>query len=217
VFHVIDDLLDRYELAAVAEAAEALQFEDGKRTATGAAQKVKDNLQAAAGPAREAVLKKAEAALLSNAVFASVARPRAFARMLVSRYVEGHAYGVHVDDPIINGQRTDLSFTLFLSAPETYDGGALIVRDRVEERAFKLKAGSALVYPSDTLHRVQPVTSGQRLAIVGWVTSWVREPAHREILFDLDAAIAVERGRDDPEALARLVHVRANLMRMWAQ
>lgn len=214
MFHVIGGLFERHELAALREAVAALPWEDGARTAGPMARSVKRNAQAAPGRARDAVLRKVEAALLSSPAFVSAARPRTFARLVVSRYAGGDAYGSHVDDPIIDGARTDLSFTLFLSDPDSYRGGALVIEDRIEDRAFKLDAGELVLYPSHTLHRVEGVTEGTRLAVVGWLTSWVREPAQREVLFDLDAAVAAAAG-DRAQAL-RLARVRAHLMRMWA-
>lgn len=216
MFHVIGGLFDRHELAALAGAAAALDYEDGRRTAGALARGVKDNAQAADTPARAAVLKKVEKALLGSAAFVSAARPKHFARLAVSRYAGGQAYGTHVDDALIGGQRTDLSFTLFLSDPDSYRGGALVVEDRIEDRAFKLKAGEAVLYPSDTLHRVEAVSEGTRYAVVGWVTSWVRDPARREILFDLDEAVAESARGENPAQLARLARARSNLLRMWA-
>lgn len=217
MYHVIGGVFDAATLEALTEAAAALTFEDGSATAGALARRVKANAQAAISPERDAVLRKVESALSANALFASAARPRAFARLVVSRYRTGQTYGLHVDDALMAGARTDLSFTLFLSDPDSYDGGALVISDRVEDRAFKLPAGELILYPSDTLHRVEPVTAGERLAVVGWVTSWVREPDRREILFDLDAAITAElAGAHDPDQLLRLSRTRSNLIRMWA-
>jgi PKHD-type hydroxylase len=217
MFHVIGGLFDSPTLDALTEAAASLTFEDGAATAGALARRVKANAQAAKTPERDAVLRKVESALLANAHFASAARPRAFARTVVSHYTKGQTYGLHVDDALMAGSRTDLSFTLFLSDPDSYEGGALVISDRVEDRAFKLSAGELILYPSDTLHRVEPVTSGERLAVVGWVTSWVREPDRREILFDLDAAISAElAGTNDAEQILRLARTRSNLIRMWA-
>jgi len=217
MFHAIGGLFDTHELAALREAVAGLDYEDGSRTAGALAKAVKNNAQAADTPARKGVLKKVEAALLKSAAFASAARPKAFAGMLVSRYAGGQTYGAHVDDALMGGARTDLSFTLFLSDPETYTGGELVVEDRIEDRAFKLGAGELILYPSDTLHRVQPVTDGVRHAVVGWATSWVRDATRREILFDLDAAIAAEAAQgDNPAQVGRLARTRSNLLRMWA-
>lgn len=217
MFHLIDGLFDGPAIAALAEAAAALPFEDGRKTAGPLARGVKSNAQAAPTPERDAVLRRVEAALRAHPLVQSAARPKAFARLAVSRYSGGQAYGLHVDDALMGGARTDLSFTLFLSDPASYDGGALVVADRIEERAFRLAPGQAILYPSDTLHRVEPVTRGERLVVVGWITSWVRDPARREILFDLDAALAAEAARGgDPDQLLRLQRTRSNLLRMWA-
>jgi PKHD-type hydroxylase len=218
MFNVIGDIFDTHELAALREAVAGLDYEDGKRTAGALARDVKMNAQASATKARDAVLKKVEAALAAHPVFASAARPKAFVRLVASRYEGGQAYGSHVDDALMAGGRTDLSFTLFLSDQDAYKGGALVIEDRIEDRAFKLKAGEVILYPSDTLHRVEPVTRGTRHAVVGWVTSWVREPARREVLFDLDEAIVAEREAGGAAAqIARLAKTRSNLIRMWAE
>ena len=215
MFHLLSGLLNEHELTALREAARALDYEDGRRTAGALASKVKRNRQAADSPARAAVLRKVEAALMAHAGFVSAARPKSFVRLIVSRYAGGEAYGTHVDDALMAGARTDLSFTLFLSEPDSYRGGALVVEDRIEDRAFRLKAGEAILYPSDTLHRVEPVSEGERYAVVGWVTSWVRDPARREILYELDSAIAATAA-GDTGAVERLARLRSNLLRMWA-
>jgi PKHD-type hydroxylase len=118
-----------------------LPFEDGRRTAGALALRVKNNAQAAPSPERDALLRCVEAALAAHPVVRSAARPRAFARLAVLRYAGGQAYGLHVDDVLMAGYRTDLSFTLFLSDPASYDGGALVVADRIEDRASKLAPG----------------------------------------------------------------------------
>ncbi len=217
MFHILTGVLDPHTLAALQEAVAALPFEDGRKTAGALAAAVKSNAQAVPSPGRDAVLRKAESALMAHPVFRSAARPKSFARFLVSRYAGGQAYGTHVDDALMGGARTDLSFTIFLSDPATYAGGELIVQDRIEERGFKLNAGDALLYPSDTLHRVAPVTAGARFAVVGWVTSHIRDARQREILFDLDQAFATEQARGGDRAqLDRLACTRSNLLRMWA-
>lgn len=218
MIHLIGGILTAPEIDALAEAAAALTFEDGARTAGALARAVKTNAQAAPGPQRDAVLRKVEAALMANAEFRSVVRPKGFARLLVSRYAGGQAYGLHVDDALINGARTDVSLTLCLSAPDSYAGGELVISESIEDRAFKPGLGEAIVYPSTTLHRVEPVIDGLRLAVVGWVTSWVRDPARRQILHDLDRAVAAEQSAGaDPAQLARLAQTRSNLIRMWAE
>ena len=218
MFHVLSGLFDAPALAAMREAVAGLDFEDGARTAGALAARAKRNAQAKPSPARDAVLKKAEAALMAHPGFVSAAVPKAFVRLIVSRHEGGEAYGTHVDNALVAGGRADLSFTIFLSDPDSYRGGELVVEDRIEDRGFKLPAGEAILYPSDTLHRVEPVTEGLRLAIVGWVTSRVRDPARREVLFDLDAAVTEAVASGAPTAqLLRLTRSRSNLLRMWAE
>jgi PKHD-type hydroxylase len=127
-------------------------------------------------------------------------------------------YGAHVDDAIISGMRTDLSFTLFLEELDSYEGGALVIETTAGEEEIRLPAGSMIVYPSSTLHRVQPVTRGVRRAAVGWVSSFLRSPEQREMLFDLDTAIEEMRRLETPRAvLDRIIKTRSNLMRMWVE
>jgi len=210
---VLSDLLSAAEAAVLHDAAAALPFEDGAATAGTLARTVKDNEQAASGPETEAVLAKVHAALLAHPGFQAVAYPRAFAATMVTRTQGGGHYGTHVDNALIGGARADVSFTLFLSDPETYDGGALTITDRLEDREVKLPRGEAIVYPSNTLHRVEPVTRGQRLVVIGWVQSWVADPARREILFDLWRAIEATPETEQKQLLSKS---RSNLLRMWA-
>lgn len=217
MFIVLGEVLDQYEVAALREAATELDFQDGKATAGKYARSVKNNEQAAASPALDAITEKVKGTLRKNRLFKAAARPRHFVRLLVSRYTPGMEYGLHVDDAIMNGHRTDLSFTLFLSDSGSYSGGGLVIDDALEARTIRLEAGEMVLYPSNTLHRVEPVTEGERLAIVGWVTSWVREPQRREVLFDLEmtASELYEREGKSPN-LDRLNKARTNLLRMWA-
>jgi PKHD-type hydroxylase len=214
---VIADALDAHEVAAIRDFAAAARFEDGRKTAGPHARDVKANAQATPTEALDGVLRKVEAKLTANPLFAAAATPRRIAGMLMSRYREGQTYGAHVDDAIMGGARTDLSFTLFLSDEDAYDGGALIIDDPLEARAIRLAPGDLILYPSHALHRVEPVTRGERLAIVGWVESWVRQAERREALFDLEIALNEIHARDGKSALFdRLAKTRTNLLRMWA-
>lgn len=218
MFLAIDDLLHAATVGAVREEAAGLAFEDGANTAGRFAREVKANDQAAASDARDAVLALVARALQGNALFAAAARPKAMTPLILSRYREGQTYGLHVDDALMGGLRTDISFTVFLSDPDSYDGGALILEDSLEARAVKLAAGSVFLYPSTTLHRVEPVTRGERLAVVGWVQSRIRQADQREILFDLDKSIAELHATTGKSALFdTLCKTRSNLLRMWAE
>ncbi len=213
----IDSLLSAVEAGALRASADTLDFADGKASAGRYAREVKANDQAAPSPARDAVLAKVTKALQGNELFTLAARPRAMTPLILSRYRQGQTYGLHVDDALMQGLRTDISFTLFLSEPKSYDGGELVIEDGFEARAVKLPAGSLMLYPSTTLHRVAPVTRGERLAVVGWVQSRVREAAQREMLFDLERAVREVHGREGKSELFDLLaKSRSNLLRMWA-
>ncbi len=217
MFTVIGNVLDQHEVAAFREAAAEIAFADGRKTAGRYARDVKSNLQAEPSKEREALLETVRKRIWANDVFQSAARPRHFARTLLSRYEPGMEYGLHVDDPIMHGRRTDMSFTLPLSDPADYDGGGLVIDDPMEERVIRLEAGDMILYPTSALHRVEPVTRGERLAVVGWVTSWVRDPARREALHDLDVATRqVFDTMGKGPAFDRLFKAKSNIYRMWA-
>jgi PKHD-type hydroxylase len=128
------------------------------------------------------------------------------------------AYGSHVDDAIMDGKRTDMSFTLFLSEPASYDGGELVIEATGGDTVIKLAPGDMVLYQTTSLHRVEEVTRGERLAIVGWVRSYIRNPEHRELLFDLDQTVAALREiKADRRLLDRVFKVRNTLTRMWAE
>jgi PKHD-type hydroxylase len=127
-------------------------------------------------------------------------------------------YGSHVDDALMGGMRTDISFTLFLSDPTSYDGGELIIDSASGEETFKLEAGALVAYPATSLHRVGAVTRGTRLAAIGWARSFVRDPAQRELLFDLDTVRRQLFAREGKSAAFDLISKSfANLLRMWAE
>jgi PKHD-type hydroxylase len=212
----IADILSAADVGEVQAGLASATFVDGKATAGWSARLVKANLQASRGPELERVRALVDTRLREHAVFALAVRPKTILGPLFSRYEPGHAYGAHVDDALMGGVRTDVSFTLFLAEPDSYDGGELIVDTTAGEEAFKLPAGSAVAYPSSSLHRVAPVTRGARLAAVGWVRSFVRDAARRELLFDLDTARRRLFDRDGKTAEGDLLaKCAANLVRIW--
>jgi PKHD-type hydroxylase len=215
----ITGLLDVTSLEAIRSTlAEPGVFVSGQTTAGWHAREVKRNEQARSGTLVDGVLRKVEQALLASEVFVAAARPKRLVRLMISRYAPGMTYGTHVDDALMGGVRTDLSFTLFLSDPGTYDGGALVIEDSAGERDVRLPAGDLVLYPSTTLHRVSEVTRGERLAAVGWVRSYVRDPGEREILFDLETALRDVHAREGKSRLFDLlVKTRTNLLRRWAE
>jgi PKHD-type hydroxylase len=217
VFVSIGGVLPDIELDTLRDALNRSEYVSGKTSAGGHARQVKDNEQVAASVAAP-LLTKIETTLLAHPVFKAAAMPKTFVKLMVSRYRPGMHYGLHVDEPMMNGVRTDLSFTLFLSNPEDCDGGELVVEENGGDRDFKLPAGSLILYPTTTLHRVAAVTRGERLAIVGWVRSLVRDHADRELLFDLENSLAALRSLNTDRAIMdRLYKVRANLIRKWAE
>lgn len=212
----IADILSVADIEAVRAGLANATFVDGKTTAGWSAKLVKSNLQAGPGPEVERLRDLVETRLTGHAVFALATRPRSIIGPLFSRYRPGHAYGAHVDDALIGGMRTDVSFTLFLTGPESCDGGELIIDTASGEESFKLPAGSLVTYPATMLHRVAPVTRGERTVAAGWVRSTVRDPAHRELLFDLETARRRLFDREGKTAEGDLLaKCAANLMRLW--
>jgi PKHD-type hydroxylase len=211
----IDGVLDAAALAETVQALKRLRFADGAATAGWHARDVKRNLQAGGG---EALRRALAARIEAHELFRLAARPRRLSPLLISRYDVGMGYGPHVDDALMGDLRTDLAFTLFLGAPEGYDGGELVLDSTAGEQAFKLAAGALVLYPATTLHRVEAVTRGTRFAAVGWAQSLVRDPARRELLFDLDTARRAMFEQDGKTAAFDLVSKSlANLLRQWAE
>lgn len=216
---VIEGVLPSAEVEAVRAGLAQVPFESGEATAGPAAARVKHNEQARRDdPGVIALDRRVRLALEGHPVVRSLVRPARWSALIFSRYRAGQQYGLHVDnagmyDPTGWPLRTDVSFTVFLSDPDTYDGGALLTRDLGGERQFRPPAGSVVLYPTGVLHRVTPVTAGVRLACVGWIQSRIRRQDQREILFDLD------RMRDTAEGDAALTLDKtiANLIRMWGE
>ena len=219
MYTVIADVLDPAETASARGTLGKVAFVDGRATAGWHAKLVKNNLQAASADAVVAKLKETLAVKISaNPLFRLLTRPKSITPLILSRYEPGMAYGSHVDDALMNGVRSDVSFTLFLSNLDAYEGGALIIETSGGEEDVRLPAGSLVAYPSTTLHRVAEVTRGARLAAVGWVRSFIRDPAQRELLFDLDTARQSIFQREGKTAEFDLLSkTSANLLRMWAE
>jgi PKHD-type hydroxylase len=216
---VIGNVLAADEIATVRATLARTRFVDGKATAGFAARTVKDNRQAEGSDRSLATIRKLVAErILGNEVFRLAVRPKTLSPLLFSRYEAGMHYGRHVDDPLMGGMRTDVSFTLFLSDPASYDGGELTIESAAGEETFKLEAGALVAYSATSLHRVADVTRGARLAAVGWARSFVRDSARRELLFDLDTARRQLFAREGKSAEFDLISKSfANLMRMWAE
>jgi PKHD-type hydroxylase len=207
------------DLSLIRAAFDTAAFVDGRETAGWAAKGVKNNLQAKAGDAAmDAARALVKERLLAHGLFAMAARPKQLSNLLFARYELGMAYGAHVDDALMGGLRSDISFTLFIDEPETYEGGELVMETSAGETAVKAPAGALFIYPSTTLHRVAKLNSGVRRVCVGWAQSFVRSAEQREILFDLDTARRAVFNASGKNAEFDLVSKSlANLMRMWAQ
>jgi len=222
MFGCIDNVLNADQLAEVAHGLAELEFIDGVATAGFHARRVKKNHQAkSAGNSRTLLNTLVVEALMSNDAIRRIAMPRRIRPPLISRYRAGMAYGTHVDDALMGkGERTrtDVSVTLFLNSPTEYDGGKLVIETPYGEREVKLAAGAVAIYPATTLHRVEPVTRGERLVAVTWIESYVRDAARREMLADLDVIrrVMAENFEDQRETdLAFKTY--ANLLRLWSE
>jgi PKHD-type hydroxylase len=221
----IASVLSADELAAIRTRLEGGTWADGRMTAGYQSAQVKDNLQLphndpVAREAGDAVLR----ALERSPLFVSAALPHHVFPPLFNRYGPGMSFGNHVDNAVrqLPGTphrlRTDVSATLFLSAPEEYDGGELIVEDTFGAHSIKLAAGDMVVYPSSSLHRVAPITRGVREAAFFWVQSMVRDAGARTLLFDLDSSIRELTAKAaDRDAVVRLTNCYHNLLRRWAE
>jgi PKHD-type hydroxylase len=223
---VIPDLLSPSEAARLAGDIMNAAWVDGAATAGAQSGAVKRNRQLPedspiARRAGERILE----ALAGNALFLSAALPLRIFPPLFNRYGLGEGFGLHVDNAIraVPGTpvriRTDLSATLFLADPDSYEGGELVIEDSYGAQSVKLPAGHMVLYPAKSLHRVEPVTAGERLASFFWLQSMVRDDGERAILFDLDQtiqALAEARGIADPEVV-RLTGVYHNLVRRFAE
>jgi PKHD-type hydroxylase len=216
----IAEVLPLEDVIRLRETLGAATFKDGRATAGAAARAIKRNRQADGGDDQvRAMGRFVRDALERHEVFTAYARPARWSELLFSRYLPGDAYGMHVDAPVMAADgggrlRTDLSFTLFLSEPDDYAGGALLLDGLEGEREARPPAGTLVVYPTGVLHQVTPVSRGERLACVGWVQSLIRRADQREVLFDLHR---VQAGQTDAALRLLLSKSVGDLLRMWAE
>ena len=220
----IPGVLNADELQAIRHGLEAATWTDGRQTVGVQGAQVKRNLQVDADdPARAELSALIETAVRRHPLFFAAALPLRILTPRFNCYQQGGTYGMHVDGAVMQVDahthlRSDLSCTVFLSDPDTYQGGELVIRDTYGEHDVKLAAGDAILYPAGSLHQVTPVTQGQRLASFFWVQSMVRDPQQRSLLFDMDTAIQALRQSDaDEQAIVQLTGVYHNLLRQWAQ
>jgi len=219
----VPEVLSKAQVATLRGALDAGSWVDGAASAGPLAAEAKRNLQfSTESPDYPAFSQTIITALEKNPLFVSAALPKHILPPMFNRYAGGHTYGNHIDNAVQtdrrNGERilTDISVTVFLSEPEDYDGGELIVEDTYGSHEVKLPAGDAIVYPSSSLHRVEPVISGARVASFLWVQSLVRDTWQRNMLFDLDMTLLKLRGQiGNTEEIVALTGHYHNLLRQW--
>ena len=206
------------------EMLEKLEWRDGRETAGAVAKQVKRNLQAVASDDAGKAIRSELAPLISeNRVVRAAARPRRISSLMISKTANGGYYGPHVDNSIMGKGsarlRTDMSFTLFLSNSDDYEGGELVVHTAGLTQVVKGDWGQLVLYPSTSIHEVKPVTKGERIVCVGWIESMIADPTQRELLFDLEnlrTALRAKLDHQSPELLT-LDKSMSNLVRMWSQ
>jgi PKHD-type hydroxylase len=222
----IPEVLSRQELQQVRQLLADAPWADGRLTAGTQSAQVKNNWQLPEqGEQSRAVRAIVLAALNRNALFLSAALPKRIFPPLFNRYEGEHnTFGNHIDNAVrhcsLTGERvrTDLSATLFLSDPDDYDGGELVIEDTYGSHAVKLPAGDMVLYPGSSLHRVEPVTRGARVASFFWIESMVRETERRRLLFEMDMAILeLRETQGDSVPTVNLTGCYHNLLRMWAE
>jgi len=221
----IPEVLSKEQVAGMRRAMEAAEWTDGRQTVGPQGAKVKRNLQLPdASPLRRELGDLVVAALARHPLYHAAALPLRTLSPRFNRYEGGGEYGFHIDGAVMaTGDRdvqvrSDISCTLFLSEPEEYDGGELIVSDTYGEHEVKLPAGDAIVYPSSSLHKVTPVTRGARIASFFWVQSLVRDDSARRMLLELDTAIRnLSASGADQASILQLTGVYHNLLRRWAE
>jgi PKHD-type hydroxylase len=214
------DVLSREEVLTVRQGLAAAPFRDGRVTAGAAAGNVKNNEQARGNdPGVVALARRVRLAVEAHPVVRTWARPVRWSSLMFARYGPGGQYGLHTDNAVMFDEggwpvRTDISFTLFLSDLDSYEGGALVLRDPAQDRQFRPEAGSAIFYPTGQLHNVAPVTRGERLVCVGWLQSLIRRADQRELLYDLEQVRAGMSLGGEPILLDKAI---GNLLRMWGE
>lgn len=218
----IPALLNQAQIEKINELAARSRFEDGKLTAGKVAKQVKTNLELKAEPdVMDLLARILMPTLAHHRLFKNAVLPHRVSDPIVARYLPGMTYGDHVDDPIMgSGQRfrTDVSMTIFLRDPDCYEGGELVIRTPFGEQQVKLPAGDAVIYPSMSVHRVAEVTSGERLVVLHWIQSLVKDPTQRELLYEL--SLAREHLMETAPQQDTTWHVDrsyVNLLRMWSE
>ena len=217
MFQIVKNVLDAEALGRVLAQIDAAPFVDGRATAKGMAQSVKRNTQIDRDAFPE-LTRTLTRLVGEHPVVAALAMPKRITPVRIARYEPGMEYGYHSDNAVIDGVRTDLSFTLFLAEPQGYDGGELALQTPIGEAKIKPPAGHLVLYDTGAVHRVMPVTRGARLVAVGWVQSRIRDARQREIVIDLERMRSDYLARHGHDAHADLLlKTSTNLQRMWSE
>jgi len=220
----IEKVLDTTAVTRMRAQLDAAEWTDGRATVGPQGARVKRNLQLPeSSPLRSELGREVLAACARHPVFHAATLPVKILPPRFNRYENGGAYGAHVDGAVMaladgSQLRSDIACTLFLADPESYDGGELVVEDTYGEHEIKLSAGDAIVYPASSLHRVEPVIRGARIAAFFWIQSLVRDEAQRRTLLQLDTAIRrLAADAADTDAIKQLTGVYHNLLRQWSE
>ena len=219
----ISSVLDASVLDNIVEMLGKVNYIDGKATAGDAAKRVKHNEESQLSAKQAQYLDQLVISILAeNPDFRNAALLHQVSQPVFARYTKGMSYGEHIDDPVMGGVggrfRTDVAVTVFLSEPHSYSGGELVINITFGEQQIKLSAGDIVMYPASSLHRVNEVSDGERLVAVCWLQSMVRDPAQREILYELGKARdnMLATAADGPDT-KRVDHAYVNLVRMWSE
>lgn len=219
----IPDVLNSNQLQHIQKILNQSHFVDGKLSAGKHAKRVKNNEELSSNDRMLNELNNlVMGSLVQNKTYQDAAFPHRIATAFYARYGKGMAYGDHIDDPIMGPAgatyRTDVSITVFLNEPDEYEGGELSINTSFGTQKFKLPAGHAIMYPSGTLHHVAEVTKGERLVAVTWCQSMIRDPAKRELLYNLNQA-RESLMQKDPNGVetAQVDTTYINLVRMWSE
>jgi PKHD-type hydroxylase len=217
MFRLIEGILDLAEVAELADIAARATFLDGR--VSNPHSRVKNNLQLHESSQAERAASILAGGLLRHPEFFAFAFPKAIAPPILTRYEKGMSYGLHPDSAMMQLQsgslRSDLSCTIFLTDPADYEGGALRIQLGTAELRFRGPTGSAIVYPSTSLHEVEPVTRGARLVGLTFIQSRIADSARRELLYELNEIAALEGNNMQLENFTRLQAVQYNLLRQW--
>ena len=222
MLNIIENFIPPVGLARVSQILSKANFQDGKITAGGLARQVKQNEEISPDSVDLRELNEiVMGALVRHPEYRAICWPKRIAAPIYARYEPDMEYGEHVDDPVMGEDqlyRADISFTIFLSGKDSYEGGELSIVENFGEQRIKLDAGSAVFYPSSSLHSVLPVTSGIRYVAVSWIQSTIREASKRQLLYELNQAREIlVREQPGSPACNKISNSFNNLVRRWVE